>query len=311
MRTVLEILVFAVFFATQGFAQDVDGSQDHALLGRFEGTQIVAYQALEYSDHAMLGGKSEGERDPFEVTHEGAVTRIQYAAPAGTSALQILRGFEQKLLEDDFETRFSCTNKDHNRTDWCGPANSPAGVWTGVRGYDYSHEELRAFYAVRENENGATYIQVSAAQSRHEFVFVSAVVVENKEFVNKVIDAETIKNELSAQGKMAFYDILFETGSAALKTSSDETLQIISSVIAASPDLQIIVVGHTDNEGALDFNIDLSRARAQAVQDRLVSNFGVAADNISAAGVAFLAPVTTNATIEGRALNRRVEIVVR
>jgi outer membrane protein OmpA-like peptidoglycan-associated protein len=311
MKNVSAMLVFAAFLASPSFAQDIDGSQDHALLGRFEGSHIVAYEALEYSDNAMLGGKSEGERFPFDLTHEGAVTRIQYTAPAGTSALQILRGFEQKLTAEGFETRFSCTNKDNNQTDWCGSANSPAGVWTGIRGYDYSTNELSAFYAARENEDGATYIQISAAQSRHEVVFASAVVVENKEFVNKIIDAEAVTNELTAQGKMAFYDILFETGSAALKISSDDTLQIISSVIAASPDLKIIVVGHTDNEGALDFNIDLSRARAQAVQDRLVSNFGVAADRISAAGVAFLAPVTTNATNEGRALNRRVEIVVR
>ena len=137
------------------------------------------------------------------------------------------------------------------------------------------------------------------------------MVIEDREFVNKVIDAKVVSTELTVQGKMAFYDILFETGSADLKPSSDATLQVISEVISGEDTLNVIVVGHTDNQGSLETNINLSRARAEAVRSKLVSTFGVPADRISSAGVAYLAPVTTNSTAEGRALNRRVEIVVR
>lgn len=304
--------VFSIFlFALPAFAQDIDGSADHPMLGRFEGAHIVAFESLEFDEEAFLAGKADGERDPYSETHEGATTRIQYHVPAGSAPLQVLRGFEQKLTSQGFEVAFKCTNKDNKRTDWCGPNSKPSGVWVSQRGYDYSLKELRILYATRSDENGKAWVQVSAAQSRKEPVFLSVVVVEDTTFENKIIDAEAVSTELTAQGKMAFYDILFETGSADLKPSSDATLQIISEVIQASGDLKVIVVGHTDNQGELEFNITLSQARARAVKDRLVGQFGVTDAKVSAAGVAFLAPVTSNVTAEGRALNRRVEIVVR
>jgi outer membrane protein OmpA-like peptidoglycan-associated protein len=69
------------------------------------------------------------------------------------------------------------------------------------------------------------------------------------------------------------------------------------------------VVGHTDNIGALDYNIDLSRRRAEAVVVALTSQHGVARDRLRPSGVGPLAPAATNATEGGRALNRRVELV--
>ena len=72
-----------------------------------------------------------------------------------------------------------------------------------------------------------------------------------------------------------------------------------------------MIVGHTDNQGTLDYNIDLSTRRAEAVRDHLVDTHGIAASSLRAAGVGFLAPVASNQTAEGRGQNRRVEIVAR
>jgi len=72
----------------------------------------------------------------------------------------------------------------------------------------------------------------------------------------------------------------------------------------------VVIVGHSDNQGTLDANLALSQRRAEAVRDALVSR-GVAAERLDARGVGFLAPVASNATEEGRARNRRVELVLR
>jgi OOP family OmpA-OmpF porin len=72
----------------------------------------------------------------------------------------------------------------------------------------------------------------------------------------------------------------------------------------------VALVGHTDAEGGLAANIDLSRRRAAAVRDRLVAQHGIAAERLSAEGVGWLAPRATNATEAGREANRRVEAVV-
>lgn len=73
--------------------------------------------------------------------------------------------------------------------------------------------------------------------------------------------------------------------------------------------MRLHVVGHTDNEGTLEFNLDLSRRRTEAVVQTLVSGHGVATSRLLANGVGFLAPVASNRTEEGRARNRRVEPV--
>ena len=74
-------------------------------------------------------------------------------------------------------------------------------------------------------------------------------------------------------------------------------------------DTSVFVTGHTDNKGTLDYNLSLSGRRASAVATRLSTRYGISADRLVARGLAQLAPLATNDTEEGRAKNRRVEMV--
>jgi len=85
----------------------------------------------------------------------------------------------------------------------------------------------------------------------------------------------------------------------------------IAKLLANNPTLNLHVVGHTDSTGAFDHNMTLSKARADAVMNALVSAHGVAASRLQASGVGPLAPVASNDTEDGRAKNRRVELVRR
>jgi outer membrane protein OmpA-like peptidoglycan-associated protein len=73
--------------------------------------------------------------------------------------------------------------------------------------------------------------------------------------------------------------------------------------------LSLLIVGHTDNVGGYDANVTLSQRRAEAVFQELTSTYGVAASRLRAVGVGMAAPVASNATDDGRAKNRRVELV--
>ncbi|MGI9366442.1 MAG: DUF1214 domain-containing protein, partial [Rhizobiaceae bacterium] len=121
--------------------------------------------------------------------------------------------------------------------------------------------------------------------------------------------AKEINLRITVDGRVALYGVQFETGSAALLTDSEKTLTAIAEVMKNNPDLKVAVVGHTDDVGSYDVNLTLSKQRADAVVKALVATHGVEAARLFAAGASFLAPVASNETEEGRALNRRVELV--
>lgn len=103
--------------------------------------------------------------------------------------------------------------------------------------------------------------------------------------------------------------IYFDTGSATLLAASDAALKTVTSILKANPSWTLTVEGHTDNVGKPADNLDLSKRRATAVQSALQSRFGVAATRLAASGYGAERPVQTNDTLEGRAANRRVELV--
>jgi outer membrane protein OmpA-like peptidoglycan-associated protein len=103
--------------------------------------------------------------------------------------------------------------------------------------------------------------------------------------------------------------ILFETDSAKLAPSAADLVRRISDTMKRNPNLKISVVGHTDSTGDYNYNIQLSERRAKAMVDALVKN-GVAANRLTAVGVGPQSPVAPNDTPEGRAQNRRVELVL-
>jgi outer membrane protein OmpA-like peptidoglycan-associated protein len=94
-----------------------------------------------------------------------------------------------------------------------------------------------------------------------------------------------------------------------LKPESDATLDQIGKLLAADAALKLLVVGHTDNAGAFEFNRDLSNRRAAAVVDVLVKRFKISNERLFPFGCSFASPAAPNTTEEGRAKNRRVELV--
>ena len=114
---------------------------------------------------------------------------------------------------------------------------------------------------------------------------------------------------MTTAGHIALYGILFDFNKAEIKKKSRATLEEVAKLLESEPNLALHVVGHTDNVGTFSFNMDLSKRRAEAVVSTLINDFGISSNRLTANGVASLAPVATNTTEEGRAKNRRVELV--
>jgi outer membrane protein OmpA-like peptidoglycan-associated protein len=114
---------------------------------------------------------------------------------------------------------------------------------------------------------------------------------------------------LADSGRVATQGIYFETGSDRLRAESTPTLKAIAAMLAAHPDLRILVEGHTDAVGEARANQVLSERRAAAVRSALVAGFGADGVRLTAAGRGASRPMAPNGTAEGRQMNRRVELV--
>ena len=116
---------------------------------------------------------------------------------------------------------------------------------------------------------------------------------------------------LLAQGQpQVLEDLVFPSGSADLAEGDYASLQALADWLKANPDQSVTLVGHTDNDGSLAGNIAVSKKRAASVRQALLARYDIAADQVQAEGVGYLAPRDSNLTDEGRQKNRRVEVML-
>jgi outer membrane protein OmpA-like peptidoglycan-associated protein len=124
-----------------------------------------------------------------------------------------------------------------------------------------------------------------------------------------VATAAALSSGISGAGHVVVNGILFDTAKADVKPESDPALQEVAKLLKGDHSLKVYVVGHTDNAGAFAANMDLSKRRAAAVVAMLTTRYGVSAAQLQPIGDGPTAPVASNDSEDGRALNRRVELV--
>lgn len=120
---------------------------------------------------------------------------------------------------------------------------------------------------------------------------------------------QQIERQLETKGRVQIYGIYFDFASDVLRPESEAVLKEIADVMTTHADWQLSIEGHTDNIGGDAYNLDLSNRRAAAVKQALVDRYQIKADRLTTQGFGASRPVDTNETLEGRAQNRRVELV--
>ncbi|OQM76535.1 OmpA family protein [Manganibacter manganicus] len=317
MRFVLAIFI-CLFGIGVANATDVAGSADHPLIPRYEGSEIVSYDAQEFTDYRLMVAKAAvygGLDKNLDATLplEGKVTRLSYRAPADRSVLEVFRNYENALKAVGFEMVFTCEK------DACGGRNFNHTIAAGklYSLYGEYQAEQRYLAAKLSRPEGDVYATVYAVMNKSgggpnaNRTMVQLDVVELKPMEEKmaVLDAGALQSEIATEGRVAVYGILFDFDKADIRPDSKPQLQEIAALLKDSPDLKVLIVGHTDAKGALDYNRDLSLRRAKSVVATLTSVYRIDTGRLTAVGVGMAAPVATNRTEEGRAKNRRVEIV--
>ena len=299
------LIVLSVLQGSGALAQqrDVAGARDYPGIGRFAGSVITGYQVKDFDATRLQAAPFENGKSTNERRPEGHITRIAYRTNPGPSILEVSRNFESQLTRAGFETLVACD------TDVCGGIPFTESIdalpipqmW--VDGFNYRYYAGRKAEGKRE-----TYVTVLVSKNNDE-IYAQLVVAVIGAIENKMINAGEMAKGLREKGHIALYGIYFDTDKAVIKPESRPTLDEIAKLLRAQPQLNVVIVGHTDSQGTLDHNMDLSRRRANAVSANLVRAYKIANGRLTTAGVGFLAPVGSNATDDGRALNRRVELV--
>lgn len=287
--------------------QDVEGSKDHPLVSRYPGLVIIDYAVSEFDEFTLPLGKIKEDKPEKSQRLEGKITRIQYSGPAGRSILEVYRNYEAALRKAGFSILFSCVNND-------GCGNASVTLYAPKGGDDWSWGAGQRYLSAKlARHEGDVYVSLHVGQwsnlDKGSDILLYVVEVKPMEGGLVTVDAAALASDIKQTGHSAVYGIYFDTGKAEVKPESDAALQEIAKLLQQDAALKLLVVGHTDGVGSLAANMDLSKRRADAVVQSLAGKYGVASARLLAQGAGPLSPVDTNKTEEGRAKNRRVELV--
>jgi outer membrane protein OmpA-like peptidoglycan-associated protein len=319
-------LILLVTGAATAAAQDADspGTADHPMVSRYAGSFIDGQQALTFDGYQLPVGPmvqdAEGQRVPSEtIALEGTITRTLYRGPKERTTLEILRNYQDALASAGFEILYTCGGDDCGRLfHWAFYKEMEQRIRstrTSGSAFDIP-QDLRYLAAGGEVDGRMVHVAVLvafdagfSALSKQPVALVEVIESEAMDTGMVTVDAEAMAKGLDATGHIAIYGIYFATNSAEITPESAPTLTEIATLLTDRPDLRLLVVGHTDNEGDYDYNMGLSGRRAEAVVRALTTEHGIDGSRLRAAGVGYLAPVATNDTAAGREKNRRVELV--
>jgi len=280
LRSLLVALAATVFVSTfipSAFCQDdVAGSKDYPGITRMPGYYIYDYSELPF-DSFTFTVKEAGKTKDVKV--EGHKYDFRFNLKDGAtmpSPIQILRNYQN--------------------------AARTAGGQVLYEGDGST--------TLRLGKGGKEAWVVVNTSNIPSGMFITMTIIEKEGMKQEVtIDAAAMAQGLSDAGEVAIYGIYFDTGKSDLKPESEPALDEIAKLLKASPLLKVFIVGHTDMVGDPAANVKLSQARAQAVVTALVAKNGIAAARLTPFGAGPFAPVASNKTEEGRAKNRRVELV--
>ncbi len=264
------LLMTAMNASAQG---DAAGSKDPALFTRMPGYHIYRYDDLQF--------------DQFEFK-------------TGSDMTQIVQGHSLFIIYDADEN-IQIPSPLQIGTNYINAARSVGGQLV----YEFHDPgEDVVLKVVKNNLETWAYVTANGNGS------YSIHLIEKQGMKQDVVsDADAMGKSISESGKAALYGIYFDTGKADVKPESQAALKEIAKLLKNDARLKLYVVGHTDNAGTLEINMKLSQDRAMAVVNALVGQYNIDAARLRACGDGPTAPVATNGTEEGRALNRRVELV--
>ncbi len=305
-------------------AADRAGCHDPEGMPRFLNSSIALCMQKNFAEYTLpTGAITEYDFDRHKatmddkLTMEGHLTQLLYTVPRGASTAEVFRNYKNALQSTGFQVLFEASGYDF------GPAqgNFFENMGPGGQLVGYSLDESRYAAVTKEDPTGKTYAALYIIEYQDGFnpdlevpkgqvlVRLDVVKVDTLKDSMVTVSAAQIARALDTSGQVILSGIFFDFNQAFLKPESRPAIVEIANFLRGNPGRNVYIVGHTDNVGGPDFNMQLSQARAGAVVGELVSNFGINPGQLKPRGMGMSQPIASNDTDEGRARNRRVEMV--
>jgi OOP family OmpA-OmpF porin len=315
-------------FSPPAMAADLPGAADPSFMQRFTGSEIVDYVTKPYLQYTI-------GLDPYfkkTQTIEGQTTRIVYRVPGNHTVIELIRNYEQSMGSKGFkvayEVPFGGGIYSNNYVQGAYYQSWQPTVQWGAQAFNYyGFQEVGGVVEKGSVDGRDVTVVVSAASYRvpQDGSFTSQskpihftptdlgvivdVITSAQIQANMVtVKAADMADALATKGMIDLYGVYFDTDKTTVRTESGPTLDEVASLLKIDRSLKLEISGHTDNTGSSAHNLKLSQGRAQAVVQILVTKYGIGAKRLSAKGYGDTKPVASNATDDGKAKNRRVEL---
>jgi outer membrane protein OmpA-like peptidoglycan-associated protein len=253
----------------QANPKDQPGCADSKVLTRMAGCHIYTCRASNYDTGEFLV-KGPNNKDEYRKV-EGAMESLEFHCAPETSMIEIIRNAEAALKAAGFTIRYQVDGSN----------------WAGVTG-----------------QKGPQWVYVQSGRGSYTLKAIREKALEQQMQAN----ADGWAKQIEQTGRASIYGINFDSGKATIRPDSEKVLAEVLALLKKNAAWRIAVAGHTDNVGGKDMNLALSRQRAQSVTSWLTAH-GIGADRLLPGGFGDLAPVADNAAEDGRAKNRRVDLI--
>lgn len=317
-------LLLAALLPICAFAADLPGAKDPPDMKRYEGSEIIGYRAPKFDEFVLPLGPPTGYGPTVyekSLKVDGLVSRYTYAAPMGRSPVEVMRNYRTEFQRLGLETLYEKSAGDKG---WFGPTFdqiSDDDKLGQILGYNEAEERVLigkskeakpAYYYVFVTSYKDGVIPERLAKTisvGRPLVQIVMIAPEQMEQKMTFVNADEMSKSLATSGRIALYGVYFDTDKAELREDSRKTLDEIAKLLKSQPQLKLHIVGHTDNQGSGEHNLDLSRRRAASVVQELTGRLSIAANRLDSFGAGWYSPVASNDSDEGRSKNRRVELV--
>jgi len=297
------ILTLAITSVQSSFAAK-KVKTDHPLLTSYAGSKLYSKDVKQFDEYKVFKGWDKENKKYITQMLEGKVTKILYQNPPERSLLELYRNYQNALKNEGVTVLYECNQSNKECVD--GYVGAHLRREFGITGIN--NKSGRYTFAKLDQEDQIAYLVLAVNES---YTDIHVIEMKKMDTGQVVLNLAALTEGLDKKGFVVVEGIYFDTDKTELKPESQPAIDEVAKLLKERPTIKLYVVGHTDMQGSLSHNMNLSASRARSVVKVLVDKHKVAAERLEGRGAGPLAPVANNAQDDGRAKNRRVVLVQR